>query len=448
MKWTLTLVAVLGLLCPALAQDTQLRPLAVGDQMPDIPFRNIRNYPTAASVADFRGKVVILDFWSTGCSACIGAFPKMEALQQKFPGQLQVILVNPHESAEVVEARTRRMYQYKPGVGLSVLPQVTGDTIWKRLFPHRTVPHHVWIGPDGKVAAITHGHNATPENVQQLLKNQLPPLAEKKDLSLTGYHIIQGLIRTTHSDLKTVGYSALTHYLPNSSGGRSNKVDTASGTRQISLYNYAVPRLFLDAFQPADAKDKLRFIIESDKKAQLLPPEDKNLLDKWRIPHVFSYEIVTPLVTDDELHRYMQEDLNRYFGQLWGIEARIEHRKMSCYVLVQKDKSKLPPSDTSKPYVAFRTDSTQVFQQCVFPDISKRLRLLLENLETPLAFIDDTDMAHNYMVRTSMIIALGKRSDQLPEARRLQALRKSLQTYGLDIKKQKRRIPVLVIRDK
>jgi thiol-disulfide isomerase/thioredoxin len=44
-------------------------------------------------LADYRGKVVILNFWATWCIPCIAELPSLTAMQQKLP-QVQVIAVS------------------------------------------------------------------------------------------------------------------------------------------------------------------------------------------------------------------------------------------------------------------------------------------------------------------------------------------------------------------
>src|SRR4051812_25763412 len=91
---------LLASLCPAASTCAQsppaaVRPLSIGDTVPDIAFTHLVNYKSAtAKLSDFKGRLVILDFWSSWCGNCIRLFPYMDSLQQAFKGQVQVILVN------------------------------------------------------------------------------------------------------------------------------------------------------------------------------------------------------------------------------------------------------------------------------------------------------------------------------------------------------------------
>src|SRR6185437_11984299 len=76
--------------------------LRVGEKVPDVVVGNIINYKyKTARLSDFKGKLLILDFWATWCSGCIRAMPKMEALEQQFNGRLQVLGVDDETEGRV-----------------------------------------------------------------------------------------------------------------------------------------------------------------------------------------------------------------------------------------------------------------------------------------------------------------------------------------------------------
>ena len=89
------------------AQSPPIKALTIGDTVPDITITNVYNYPASTiHLSDLKGKLVILDFWSTWCGACIEAFPKMEKLQKEFGDQLQVILVNTYEGDTIQRVKS------------------------------------------------------------------------------------------------------------------------------------------------------------------------------------------------------------------------------------------------------------------------------------------------------------------------------------------------------
>src|SRR5438034_9125331 len=89
-----------GILLPflsAFSQDSldKTSPLTIGHQLPEIVFNSVTNYKSkTARLSDFKGKIIILDFWSSFCGSCINLFPHLDSLQQKFKNDLQIILVN------------------------------------------------------------------------------------------------------------------------------------------------------------------------------------------------------------------------------------------------------------------------------------------------------------------------------------------------------------------
>ena len=61
---------------------------------PEFSFDTLLNYKSEKlSLAELKGKFVIIDFWGTFCLPCIRAFPKLENKQKRFGDSLQILLI-------------------------------------------------------------------------------------------------------------------------------------------------------------------------------------------------------------------------------------------------------------------------------------------------------------------------------------------------------------------
>lgn len=57
------------------------------------------------SLADYKGKVVLLNFWATWCPPCVKEMPSMERLHQKFAGQdFEIVAISAGETRAAVES--------------------------------------------------------------------------------------------------------------------------------------------------------------------------------------------------------------------------------------------------------------------------------------------------------------------------------------------------------
>jgi thiol-disulfide isomerase/thioredoxin len=66
----------------------------IGKPCPEHFFKEIANYKKkTASISDFKGKWLILDFWAYDCSNCIASFPKLNKEQKEFGDKIQILLV-------------------------------------------------------------------------------------------------------------------------------------------------------------------------------------------------------------------------------------------------------------------------------------------------------------------------------------------------------------------
>lgn len=125
----------------------------------------------------FRVKAMIIDFWSNDCVSCIMKFPKLFAFQQKFSGYFSVLLVNKDGSKNIHSLRNDFLRDHD-------LPTVYNDQYLNELFPHKGVPHYVWVTPFGRVAAITSAEFADEMRVKAFvdtcIRYEMPHLRTEK----------------------------------------------------------------------------------------------------------------------------------------------------------------------------------------------------------------------------------------------------------------------------
>ena len=77
---------LLGLYLTTFAAEPQKTPMAA----PDWQLQNLEGQPVKLS--DFKGKVVLLNFWATWCPPCREEIPDLVSLQQQYAAQGLVVL--------------------------------------------------------------------------------------------------------------------------------------------------------------------------------------------------------------------------------------------------------------------------------------------------------------------------------------------------------------------
>ena len=71
---------------------TNAMALDVGTVAPDISLPGVKD---PVKLADFKGKLVYVDFWASWCGPCKQSFPFMNAMQTKYKAQgFEIIAVN------------------------------------------------------------------------------------------------------------------------------------------------------------------------------------------------------------------------------------------------------------------------------------------------------------------------------------------------------------------
>lgn len=161
----------------------------IGEGVPDFALEILGN-DQVKKISDFRGKGLILEFWSITCSSCIKKFPFLDSIQQEFQENLQLLLVNikypNHTNFKIKEVIDRVSAQYQKKIEIPiVLAEVYDNSAsihdYFRSDKVTVVPHYVWINKKGILAAITGSNEVTRENIDLFIRYDKISLPIKDD---------------------------------------------------------------------------------------------------------------------------------------------------------------------------------------------------------------------------------------------------------------------------
>lgn len=336
--------------------DAGYEPVEIGDTVPDITLTNLINYPIkTAKLSDFREKLLILDFWSTGCASCIESWPKLVSLQKKFSDRIQIILINSSQEESIVRPLIEKREKVL-GIDMSILPVLCGDTIPKQLFPYEGVPHIVWIDSDGVVYSITYGNDLKEENIRALLegrnvvmheKGRIKIMPKKRKFNLREPLFIKGNGQEELAG-KLISQSVLTEADSSFSGnfnifpreGNKNFKDC----KGMSALNASIKGLYAFAYEPRDAN----MVASHSRKLMEHRPGERilfDLEDSTKYKNYYNYQLTVHKPTSRrKLQEMMRLDLEKYFG----LKARWEKRSRQCLVFSIADTTRISYNGSEK----------------------------------------------------------------------------------------------------
>ncbi len=124
------------------------RQVRVGRTAPDFTLPALDGGTIA--LRDYRGRVVLLNFWATWCTPCKDEMPLLDAVHREYGPQVVVLAVNAGESADVVQ-RFVAEHQLQLPIALDQDMQLS------RRYGVRGYPTTFIIDPQGTIAAIHPG---------------------------------------------------------------------------------------------------------------------------------------------------------------------------------------------------------------------------------------------------------------------------------------------------
>jgi thiol-disulfide isomerase/thioredoxin len=137
-----SLAPVLALLCVNCATAGELKPWT-GGSTPGLVLKDLRG--TTHSLADYRGKVVLVNFWATWCEPCRDEMPSMQQLKRKLAGRpFEVLAINLAESENKINDFLQRF-------PLDFTIMLDRNSAARRDWKVKVLPTSFVIAPDGTI---------------------------------------------------------------------------------------------------------------------------------------------------------------------------------------------------------------------------------------------------------------------------------------------------------
>jgi len=116
---------------------------------PELKARDLAGAPK--TLADYRGKVVLLNFWASWCPPCLREMPSMERLRVKLAGRpLAIVALDSAEAPEEVNAYLSRM---RLGFPILLDPDGSNTKRWKVF----ALPTTFLLDAEGRVRYVLTG---------------------------------------------------------------------------------------------------------------------------------------------------------------------------------------------------------------------------------------------------------------------------------------------------
>jgi thiol-disulfide isomerase/thioredoxin len=129
--------------------DSRIKKELAGKPAPELRVTDMQG--KAISLADLRGKTVLLDFWATWCAPCEHDAAAIDKLNEKFGNKdLAVIAISTGEDRETVEKYLKKHPHNFPVV-------LSSDNLMPPAYQIHVLPTYLVIGPDGTLVTAEQG---------------------------------------------------------------------------------------------------------------------------------------------------------------------------------------------------------------------------------------------------------------------------------------------------
>ncbi len=231
-------------------------------------------------LADFKGKYMLLDFWSSGCGPCIMALPEMKEIQEQYKDRLTIVSLssdtkNRWKTASAQHEMTwQNLSDLKQNAGLSAVYDVNG------------IPNYVLISPEGKIMKMWSGYGKGSLKLKMRRYLDIPKremsIARKANTKIVNHPIC----KSTNTDILEVKQVELT--------------DTAT---VVHFYAYYIPNYWIQVSTDAKLTDAKGVSYALKKAEGITPGEHFFLPESGEAEFSLTFE---PLPSDTKLFNFTE----------------------------------------------------------------------------------------------------------------------------------------------
>jgi thiol-disulfide isomerase/thioredoxin len=113
------------------------------------------------SIDEYKGKLILIDFWETWCGPCLQVFPAMQDLREEYPEKFDVLAVTVGMNEGPEEAR---VFAERNDYDFEFL--YDENNVFQRL-GGRGIPFKVFVDPDGNLVTIEMGSYGQEQDYQK-----------------------------------------------------------------------------------------------------------------------------------------------------------------------------------------------------------------------------------------------------------------------------------------
>ncbi len=401
--------------------------LKIGETLPEsfwtTPLQVVNHPEKTITLDKDRGKLILLDFWATWCSACLKGFPKMEALQKEFGDQIKVLAATDQDRQTI-----EKFMNTKNGQRFKNIVSVTGEPRLKEYFPHVGVPFIVWL-KDGKLLNTTDGEQVTAATLSAVLKGreevlqqviqykQKGPFMPSEQLQLEKGFVLTNYTFFGRGRIRATSHGSSFHYAGDTLHGRTFR-NLALG----EIFTAIATEILLDR---GEGVHPARILSEVKDPAAFFNKPGPN---KRQDPdHLYTYDFIIP----PSRSKFLYPDMLTTLNQASPCTGTWEKRRMPVLVLARATKGSDFASKGGELLFSLRPAGGKIQNA----PISNFVNFLNGQLDISVPVLNETGFNGHVDFAFGDISSVAK-------------LTKELTRYGLTLTQTDREIDVLVLRNK